>query len=86
MKPRLTYFGVVGAEKLANSGKDSFVGARFRFSEPVLELGEDLLDGVEVRRVFGQEEKLGSSLADRMPDGFAPVTAQVASACKGERI
>ena len=30
----------------------------------VLELGEDLLDGVQVGRVFGQEEQLGAGRAD----------------------
>ena len=36
----------VGAKEFANGGKDGFVGAGGGFSEPMLELGEDLLDRV----------------------------------------
>ena len=39
--------------------------------------GECLLDGVEIRRVFGQEEQLGSSLADGGADGFSLVASEV---------
>ena len=34
------------------------------FAQEVLELGEDLLDGIEVGRVFRQEEELGAGGAD----------------------
>jgi hypothetical protein len=45
--------------------------SRGGLSEQMLELGEDLLDGVEVRGVFGQEEQLGARRADQLARGFA---------------
>lgn len=51
--------------------------SRFRLPEPVLELGEDLLDRVEVRAVGRQEEAVGADGADRLPDSFALVAAEV---------
>ena len=48
------------AEDLAYCGADGFEGARGSLAQQVLELGEDLFDRVEVWRVFGQEEKLGT--------------------------
>jgi hypothetical protein len=41
------------------SGADGFDGARGGLAQEVFELGEDLPDRVQVRRVFGQEEELG---------------------------
>ena len=43
----------------------------------MLELGEDLLDGVEVGRVFGQEEELGTGAANGPADGLATVAAEI---------
>jgi len=43
----------------------------------MLELGEDLFDGVEVGRIFGQEEELGAGRADKLAHGFALVTAEI---------
>ena len=43
----------------------------------MLELGEDLLDGVQVGRVFGQEDELGAGRSDEPAYGFAFVAAQV---------
>src|ERR1700740_1419331 len=43
----------------------------------MLELGEELLDGVEVGRVFRQEEELGPGGSDGLTYGFAPVAAEV---------
>jgi hypothetical protein len=43
----------------------------------MFELGEDLLDRVQVRGVFGQEDQFGSARADRLSDGVAFVAAEV---------
>ena len=43
----------------------------------MLELGEDLFDGIEVGRIFGQEEELGAGGADQLAHGFALVTAEI---------
>jgi len=54
-------FGV-GAEEFADGCKDGVVGAGRGLSKTMLELGEDLLDRVQVRRIFRHEEKLRSRL------------------------
>ena len=41
------------------------------------ELGEELLDGVEVRGVFRQEERLGARRADKLAHGFAFVASEI---------
>ena len=51
--------------------------SRRRFAEEVLELGEDLLDGVQVGRIFWKEEELGAGGADELAHGFAFVTAEI---------
>ena len=43
----------------------------------MLELGEDLLDGVEVWRVFGQEEELCAGLTNELAHSQALMTTQV---------
>lgn len=52
------FIGCEGVECLANCRADRINGSRGGLSEQVLELGKDLLDGVQVRRVFWQEESL----------------------------
>src|SRR5215218_447025 len=41
------------------------------------ELGEDLLDRVEIGRIAGQEEQLGAGGADQMADSLALMTAEI---------
>src|SRR5947207_13315710 len=48
-----------------------------KFSQEVFELGEDLLDGVQVGRVFGQEEELGACRTDELTHDFASVAAEI---------
>jgi len=43
----------------------------------VLELGEDLLDGVQVGRIFRKKEELGPGGADELAHGFAFVAAEI---------
>ncbi len=52
-------------------------GPSGNFAQVMLELGEDLLDGIEVRGVFWQEEELGSGRADELPHGFSLVAAKI---------
>jgi hypothetical protein len=56
---------------------DSVLGSGGGFSQQVLELGEDLLDRVEVGRVFRQEEELGASRSDRASNGSAFVASEI---------
>ena len=46
-----------GSEDFANCGADGFDGSRGGFAQEVFELGEDLIDQVQVRGVFRQEER-----------------------------
>jgi hypothetical protein len=43
----------------------------------VLDFGEGLLDGIEVRRIGRQEQKPGPGLLDGLPDRLALVTAEI---------
>jgi hypothetical protein len=51
-------FRGVGAEQLADGGEDGLEGSRRRFAQEMLELGEDLLDRVQIGRVFGEKDQL----------------------------
>ena len=52
-------------------------GARVGFAQQGLELGEDLLDRVEVGRVARQEEQLGTGAADQLANRLALMCAGV---------
>ena len=52
---------------------NSLDGSGGSFSQEVLELGKDLLDGVQVGRVFRQEEELGSGGADELARTTLPL-------------
>ena len=56
---------------------DGFDGAHGDLAQEVLDLGEDLLDRVQVRRVFRQEEELGAGGADELAYNFGLVTAEI---------
>ena len=43
----------------------------------MLKLGKDLLDWVQVRGVFGQQEKLGARCSHELAHGFALVAAEI---------
>src|SRR5215813_15025418 len=43
----------------------------------MLELGKDLLDRVQVGRVFRQEKQLGAGRADQPANGLTSVTAKI---------
>lgn len=54
-----------------------FVGPLFGLSHEMLELGEELLDGVEVWAIRRQEEKMCAFAADRLARGPAFVRAEI---------
>src|ERR1700730_11311098 len=56
---------------------DGFDGAHGDLAQEVLDLGEDLLDRVQVRRVFRQEEELGTCCANELAYRFGFVTAEI---------
>ena len=64
-------------EDVADRLADGFDAAPCSLSQPVLELGEELLDRIEVGRVFRQEEALGAGLSDGRPHGLALVRAEI---------
>src|SRR6476619_1463236 len=53
-----------GVEDVGDRVADGFLGAGGGLSEPVLELGEEHLDRVEVRGVLRQQEEPGAGGAD----------------------
>lgn len=64
-------------EGLANCIANGFDGSLCRFSQPVLELGEELFDWVEIWRVFGQKEELRTGFANGAPNSLAFVRAEI---------
>jgi len=64
-------------EDLAAGFADGFVSSRPDLSQQGFELGEDLLDGVEVGGVFRQEHQAGSDIPDRSSHGFSLVRAEI---------
>src|SRR6266851_5505806 len=65
------------SEDFADCDADSFGRARGGLAQQVLELGEDLFDRVQVRRVFRQEEELGPGWADELAHRFGFVTTEI---------
>jgi hypothetical protein len=66
-----------GFEDVADGVADGILAAGGGLAEPVLELGEKLLDRVEVWRVFREQEEPGAGGADGAPDRGALVRAEV---------
>lgn len=72
--------GIAGGESSfagADGAVDGVGGAPGGLSQQVLELGEEQLDWIQVRRVFRQEEELGTGFPNGMPDGLALVRAEL---------
>ena len=65
-----------GVESIGDCGANGVGVSDGSPAQQVFELGEDLLDWVQVRRVFRQEEDPGSHRADQLADGFALVAAE----------
>ena len=85
LSPRVSgVFEVIGAflwreglEQLADCRAEGLNGARGAFSQQVFQLGKDLFDGVQIRRVFRQEEQLGAGRANELAHDFAFVAAEI---------
>src|SRR6266702_4305807 len=85
LSPRVSgVFEVIGAflwreglEQLADCRAEGLNGARGAFSQQVFQLGKDVFDGVQIRRVFRQEEQLGAGRANEVAHGFAFVAAEI---------
>ena len=71
----------VAFEKGANGSEHGVIRAGLRLPEQVFELCKDLLDWVEVRGVFGQEQELGSGRPDCAAHGLAAVAAEIVWTC-----
>lgn len=69
--------GWEGVGCLANCRADRINGSRGGLSEQVLKLGKDLFDGVQVWRVFWQEEEFGADRTDELSNHFAPVATEI---------
>ena len=64
-------------EECTNAAPGGLGGARIGFVQQGLELGKDLLDRVEIRRVARQEEQLGADAADQLANRIALMAAKV---------
>ena len=64
-------------EELAELAPGRLVRAFLGFPHEMLELGEDLLDRIEVRAVGRQEEQLGAGSPDGAPDGNALMASEI---------
>src|SRR6516162_6227802 len=71
------FLGFEAVEECADAAPGGLGGARIGFAQQGLELGEDLLDRVEVGRVTRQEEQLGAHAADQLANRLALVAAEV---------
>jgi hypothetical protein len=47
------------------------------FAQQCFELGKDLLDRIEIGRLFGQEDEMGACRADRLPYRFAFMRSKI---------
>jgi hypothetical protein len=56
---------------LPDRDADVVNGAGGNLTQQMLELGKDLLDGVQVGRIFRQKDQLGAGRADEPANGFA---------------
>jgi hypothetical protein len=71
------FFGRVLGEDLCAGLADGFVASRSRLSQQSFELGEDLLDRIEVGRIFRQEDEARPNIADRLPHRPSLVGAEI---------
>src|SRR5215471_21580387 len=67
----------VGVEELADSRDEGFDGSCSRLAQEMLELCKDLLDRVQIGRIFWQQDKLCSGRTDRLSNSGAPVAAEI---------
>jgi len=66
-----------GIEERADATPGSVEGALGGLAREMFELGEDLLDGIEIGAIGRQEEELGAGGADGAADERALVAAEI---------
>jgi hypothetical protein len=69
-----------GVERFETVGEglgDRIEGSWRLFSDEAFELGEDLLDRVEIGRIFWQEDKPRADIADSFSSGLSFVLAEI---------
>ena len=64
-------------QQLSDALPETVNGSLFCLSQKQFELGKDLLDGVQVRRVCGQEEQVCTCGPDHTPDLVALMACEV---------
>src|SRR6185312_6533105 len=64
-------------EELADFAPGCLVGSLLGLSHQMLELGEELLDGIEVGAVGRQEEEVSAAFPDRLARRFALMRAEI---------
>jgi len=64
-------------EECSDASPGRFNGSLGGFSEQCLELGEDLLDRIEVRAIGRQEKELGTCSTDHVPYDLGFVAAEI---------
>lgn len=62
---------------MADGFPQGVVGSCFRLAQQGLELGEGLFDGIEIRRVAGQEQHPGSVCSDGFSGAWAFVNIEI---------
>lgn len=72
-----TFFGSEAIEDCADSAPEGFAGSGRRVAHPVSGLGEGLFDGVQIRTLWRQEQKVSPGRADRLSGRLAFVAAEV---------
>ena len=66
-----------GIEDLADGVANGVDGSFGSLAQQVFELGEELFDGVEVGRIFGQENELSAGVADSLAYGLAFMATEI---------
>lgn len=61
----------------ADAGADGFGSAHGRLTQQMLQFGKDLLDGIEIGTVRGQEQEPGPDTPDRFADSLPLMAAEV---------
>jgi hypothetical protein len=72
-----TFAGGDEVEKVTGPSPGGFMGSFFGFSHQVLELGEELLDRVEVWGIGRQEEEMSAGVTNGPARRFALVRAEI---------
>jgi len=68
-------------EQRADAFPDGLGGALVGFPQQCLEFGEGLLDRIEVRAVWRQQESMGAGISDDATDGLAPIRVAGSVVC-----